>query len=219
MRLILLGPPGSGKGTQAKLLSTRLALTHLATGDILRDAIQRRSEVGVKAEPFVTSGQLVPDDVVNELVAELFRRDDRPERFVLDGYPRTLAQAASFDQVLLQQYLALNAVVLLRVDDTEIIERNSKRLTCPSCKATYHETKRPPRQKGVCDACGTALVQREDDKEETIRRRLEVYRCNVAEMIPHYRATGLLREVSGEGDVEQIHASIVRALGADAIPR
>src|SRR5690349_865820 len=121
MRLILIGPPGSGKGTQAKLLSDRLQLAHIATGDMLREAIRLRTPAGQKAEPFVKSGKLVPDDVVNELVADRFRREDRPERFVMDGYPRTLAQAASFDQVLRQQFLNLTAVIVLAVKDEEIL--------------------------------------------------------------------------------------------------
>src|SRR5262249_48122143 len=140
MRLILLGPPGSGKGTQAELLSERLRLEHIGTGDILREAIRRETPLGLRARPFVESGRLVPDDLVNELVAERFRREDRPERFVMDGYPRTLAQAASFDQVLRQQFLDLTAVVLLVVDDEEIIRRVSGRWSCPKpqCKRTYH---------------------------------------------------------------------------------
>src|SRR6516165_7346923 len=139
MRLILIGPPGSGKGTQAKLLGDRLHLSHIATGDILREAIRLGTSAGRKAEPFVNNGKLVPDDLVNELVADRFRRDDRPEQFVMDGYPRTLAQAASFDQVLRQQFLDLNAVILLQVDDEEIVRRISGRWSCPnpSCLATY----------------------------------------------------------------------------------
>src|SRR6266852_4530802 len=150
MRLILIGPPGSGKGTQAKLLGDRLGLVHIATGDILREAIRLGTAAGRKAEPFVNNGKLVPDDLVNELVADRFRRPDRPERFVLDGYPRTLAQAASFDQVLRQQFLDLTAVLVFRVRDEEIVRRLSGRWTCPNCKATYHTVHKPPRTAGVC---------------------------------------------------------------------
>src|SRR5262245_59866696 len=212
MRLILVGPPGSGKGTQAKLLCERLGLTYIGTGDILREAVRLQTPAGKRAEPFVVSGRLVPDDLVNEMVADRFRRDDRPDHFVLDGYPRTLAQAASFDQVLRQQFFNLDAVVVLTVDDEEIVKRLSGRWTCPKCKATYHVTNKPPRQAGVCDACGTALVQREDDKEETIRRRLQVYRQSTAEVVPHYRAQGLVREVDGTGDIEAIYGNISRAI-------
>src|SRR5437016_2102073 len=155
MRLILIGPPGSGKGTQAKLLSDRLHLAHIATGDILREAIRLSTSAGRKAKPFVRKGKLVPDDLVNQLVANRFRREDRPERFVMDGYPRTLDQAASFDQVLRQQFLDLTAVLLFTVDDQEIVARMTGRWSCPQCKATYHVMYHPPRVPGICDVCGT----------------------------------------------------------------
>jgi len=214
MRLILIGPPGSGKGTQAKLLSDRLHLAHIATGDILREAIRLRTSAGRKAKPFVRKGKLVPDDLVNQLVANRFRREDRPERFVMDGYPRTLAQAASFDQVLRQQFLNLTAVIVLRVNDEEIIRRLSGRWICPKadCQATYHVTANPPRVPGVCDRCGSKLIQRDDDKEETIRHRLEVYRTNTLELIPHYQRQGLVREVTGEGEIDRIYNNIVQVL-------
>ena len=211
MRLILLGPPGCGKGTQAQLLCQRNRLEHIGTGDILRESIRRKTPAGLRAQPYVETGQLVPDDLVNELVADRFRRDDRPERFVLDGYPRTRAQAASFDSVLRQQHLDLTAVVLLRVDDDEIVRRLSGRWSCPNCKATYHTTLKPPRVPGVCDVCGHALIQREDDREATIRERLRVYHHNTEEMIDHYRALGLIREVDGVGDIETIYRNIVQA--------
>jgi adenylate kinase len=212
MRLILVGPPGSGKGTQSQLLSTRQHLAHIATGDILRQAVRDGTPLGRQAQPYMTNGQYVPDDLVNEIVAERFRRDDRPEHFVMDGYPRTLAQAASFDQALRQQFLMLDAVVHLQVPDHEIVRRLSGRRFCPQCGATYHVHYRPPKQAGVCDVCGTALLQRDDDREETVRRRLEVYHRGTEELLPHYRAQGLVKEVSGEGDVEAIHARIVEAL-------
>src|SRR5713226_3477344 len=196
MRLILLGPPGSGKGTQAKLLSERLGLVHIGTGDILREAVRLGTPAGRLAEPFVKSGKLVPDDLVNELVADRFRREDRPEHFVMDGYPRTLAQAASFDQVLRQQFLDLDAVVVLLVSDEEILRRLGGRWICPKtdCKASYHVRTKPPRVPGICALCGTTLLQRDDDKPETIRRRLQVYRQNTKELIPHYERQGLDRK-------------------------
>ena len=192
MRLILLGPPGSGKGTQAALLCRRHCLEHIGTGDILRQAIRDRTPSGERARPFVETGKLVPDDLVNEVVAERFRRDDRPDRFVLDGYPRTLAQAASFDQLLRQVFLDLTGVVLLEVSDAAIVGRLSGRWSCPKpgCKATYHTESNPPRMPGVCDNCGTALVQRDDDKVETVRARLIVYHKNTEQLIPHYRRRG-----------------------------
>ena len=212
MRLILVGPPGSGKGTQAKLLSSRLGLTHVSTGDILREAGRQNTPLGQIALPYMRSGQLVPDDLVNEIIAEYFRREDRPERFVMDGYPRTLAQAASFDQVLRQQFLDLTAVLLFTVDDQEIVARMTGRWSCPQCKATYHVMYHPPRVPGICDVCGTKLIQRVDDQEETVRERLSVYHASTADLIPYYRSRGLVREVPGVGDIEQIHKAIVDIL-------
>ena len=218
MRLILLGPPGSGKGTQAALLCRRNRLEHIGTGDILRQAITARSPCGERAQPFVEAGKLVPDDLVNDIVAERFAREDRPERFVMDGYPRTLAQAAAFDQVLHQRFLNLTSVVLLTVSDEEIVARLAGRWSCPKpgCKATYHTTSNPPRVPGVCDVCGKRLMQRDDDHVDTVRRRLIVYHKNTAELVPHYRAQGLLREVPGEGEIEQVYQGIMKALTTQA---
>src|SRR5262245_21759627 len=154
MRVILIGPPGSGKGTQAKLLSERLGLVHIGTGDILREAMRLGTPAGHLAKPYVQSGRLVPDDLVNELVADLFRRDGRPDSFVLDGYPRTLAQAASFDQVLRQQFFNLDAVVVLTVHDDENVKRLSGRWRCPKCNASHLATNKAARRRGVDAACG-----------------------------------------------------------------
>jgi adenylate kinase len=218
MRVILLGPPGSGKGTQAKLLCQRLDLEHIGTGDILREAMRRETPLGLRARPFVEGGRLVPDDLVNELVAERFLGENRPERFIMDGYPRTLAQAASFDQVLRQQFLDLSAVIFLVVDDEEIIRRVSGRWSCPkpSCKRTYHTISNPPKTPGFCDADHTALVQRADDKAETLRERLRVYHLNIQQLSQHYRAQGLLKEVPGQGPINDVFAHILRVLNLQA---
>ncbi len=214
MRLILLGPPGSGKGTQAKLLCQRLGLVHFSTGDIFREAVRNGTPAGKKVQAYMNAGQLVPDDLVNETVAARFRSHDRPENFVMDGYPRTAAQAAVFDDVLKSQGLDLDAVVNLLVEDAAIIKRLSGRWSCPNppCKATYHIVTRPPKKTGVCDECGTALVQREDDREETIRKRLAVFHEQNDALLEHYRRRGLLVGVPGEGEIEEIYASIVHAL-------
>ena len=214
MRLILLGPPGCGKGTQAKLLSQRNKLEHIGTGDLLRAAMQQQTPLGLRAKPFVDAGQLVPDDLVNDLIAERFRRPDRPERFVLDGYPRTLAQAAAFDAVLREQFLDLTAVILLKVDDEEIIRRVAGRWSCPTpgCKATYNTDKNPPKVPGICDVCGGQLVQRSDDRPETVRRGSIVYHKNTVELFPHYRAQGLLREVPGSGDIDTVYNNVMKVL-------
>ncbi len=220
MRLILLGPPGCGKGTQAKLLSQRNKLEHIGTGDLLRAAMQQQTALGLRAKPFVDAGQLVPDELVNDLIAERFRRDDRPDRFVLDGYPRTLAQAAAFDAVLREQFLDLTAVILLTVDDDEILRRLSGRWSCPTptCKATYHTDNNPPKVAGICDLCGGQLVQRSDDRPETVRARLIVYHKNTVELFPHYQAQGLLREVPGAGEIETVYNNIMKVLNVKAGP-
>lgn len=214
MRLILLGPPGSGKGTQAKHLSQRKGLAHIATGDILREAVRLGTPAGLQAKSYVTTGQLVPDTLVNDIVNERFCAKDRPEHFVMDGYPRTVPQAAAFDQTLRQQFLNLDAVVSLVVDDEEIVKRMSGRWICPKaeCKASYHTEFNPPRVAGVCNDCGSKLVQREDDREDTVRRRLQIYHENNAPLLAHYRQQGLLREVPGSGDIETIYANIIKVL-------
>ena len=212
MRIILFGPPGSGKGTQANLLKERLQLAHISTGDILREAVRLGTPTGKKAEPIMKSGQLVPDEMVNEMVADRFRRSDRPEKFMMDGYPRTLAQARFFDELLRQLGLDLTGVVFLEVNDDEIIRRLTGRWTCPKCQAPYHVQSKPPKKPGVCDVCGTDLVQRADDKEETVRQRLKVYRTSTAELAPYYRQRGLLHEVPGQGEIETIYRAIEKAL-------
>lgn len=221
MRLILLGPPGCGKGTQAKLLSQRNGLEHIGTGDILREAIRRQTPAGQRAQPFIDAGRLVPDDLVNDVIAERFHNGDPPECFVMDGYPRTLAQAASFDQVLRQHFLDLNAVVLLDVPDEDIIARLSGRWSCPKpgCKATYHTESNPPKTPGVCDYCGTRLVQRDDDRPETVEARLVVYHGNTATLVGHYRAQGLLDTVDGRDRIEDIYTNINQVLKQRADPK
>jgi adenylate kinase len=218
MRVILLGPPGCGKGTQANLLCSRLHLEHIGTGDILRQAIRDETPAGLRAKPYVERGGLVPDELVNDLIADRFRSGSRPESFVLDGYPRTVGQAEALDGVLREQGLNLDAVVLIEVDDEEIVRRVAGRWSCPKpgCKATYHIESNSPRVAGVCDYCKTPLVQRADDKPETVRERLRIYHRDTTELIPYYNARGLVREVSGRGPIEMVYARIEQALGPRA---
>jgi adenylate kinase len=214
MRLIFIGPPGSGKGTQAKLLCKHLGLVHIATGDILREAVEKETPEGVRAEPYMSNGKLVPDDIVNEIVNARFCGKDKPVKFVMDGYPRTLAQALSFDTMLREQALPLNAVIFLGVEDEEIVRRISGRLTCinPECGAVYHAQYKPPRITGRCDLCNHLLFTREDDRAETVRQRLQVFHASHDEILQHYRRQGLLVEVPGRGDIDAIYAAIVEAL-------
>jgi adenylate kinase len=218
MRLILIGPPGSGKGTQAKLLSQRLQLIQIGTGDILREAVRMNTALGLKAGPYIKSGQLVPDDLVNEVVADRFRRDDRPEAFVMDGYPRTVAQAASFDQVLRQQFLQLNAVLVFTVNDNEIVRRMTGRWSCPKCKSTFHMVNNPPRKTGTCDVCQGQLIQREDDREETVRERLRLYHQNTNGLVAYYQKEGLLHDIAGIGEIEEIYGRIIQILKQAGLP-
>jgi len=214
MRLVLVGPPGSGKGTQAKLLTERLGLRYVGTGDILREAIKNGTPAGQQAEPCIKAGQLVPDDLVNNLVADLFQSKRRPERFVLDGYPRTISQAVWFEQFLNVEKLPLTGVVQFTVKDDEVVRRIAGRRVCPVCGAVYHLADRAPRRAGFCDRDGAALVQRPDDREEVIRARLKVYHDSTDDLVRHYHQAGLLREVSALAAVEAIYSNLLNHLKA-----
>jgi adenylate kinase len=212
MRLILIGPPGSGKGTQAKLLSKRLGLTHIATGDMLRTAMARGTPAGKKAAPYVNSARLVPDELVNEVVAERFRLDPQPQ-FVFDGYPRTAVQAAALDAALKELGQNIDAVIFLNVEDEEIVHRISGRRICPKCQTPYHLVANPPtKEPGKCDQCGTELVLRDDDREDKIRKRLKDYRSMTLELKPYYLKQGLEKEIQAQGDIEAIYGAILEAI-------
>ncbi|HJZ57557.1 MAG TPA: adenylate kinase [Gemmataceae bacterium] len=216
MRLVLVGPPGSGKGTQAEKLVRRLGLTPIGTGDILRRAIQEGTPLGREVEPLLKQGLLVPDTIVNDLVAELFRGPNPPTRFVTDGYPRTYAQAIAFDALLAQQFLRLDAAIDLAIPDEEVVRRISGRRCCSnvaSCGVCYNVFSVPPKAPGVCDVCGSPLIQRDDDREETVRRRLLEFHKNTDALIEHYRTKGLLREIPATDLPETIYANILRAVG------
>ncbi len=213
MRLLLLGPPGSGKGTQAQLLAARQGAVHISTGDMLRAAQAAGTPLGLQAKKYMDAGKLVPDDLVSDTVAEKFRCE-RPATFLMDGYPRTIVQAEAFDTLLAELKLPLEAAVLIDVPDEEIAHRITGRLTCSNCKATFHKTNRPPKVEGRCDVCGhSPLIQRPDDTLAVIEQRLKTYHSQTAELVGYYRARGLLRTVDGKGDVEAIYRQIVSALG------
>jgi adenylate kinase len=220
MRLILLGPPGSGKGTQAKLLSGHRGLVHISTGELLRSAKAAGTPLGLRAKSYMDAGQLVPDELVNELVRERFQGPDRPTCFLMDGYPRTVAQARVFERLLAKCNLPLTAVVLINVSDEEILRRITGRLTCPNkeCGAVYHARTNPPKVPGVCDRCGSRLITREDDNAETVAARLGAYHGETADLVPHYRSLGLLREVAGQGEIDTIYQNILAALQKQAGP-
>jgi adenylate kinase len=213
MRLVLVGPPGSGKGTQAEKLCERLGLAYVGTGNILREAIKQNTPVGQMAKPLIDRGLLVPDTVVNDVVAELFR-SRRPERFVMDGYPRTYAQAIAFDALLSQEFLKLDAVVNLTIADDEVVRRIGSRRCCTKkdCGVCFNLAFRPPKKSGVCDRCGSPLELRDDDKEETVRRRLVEFHKNTNALLAHYRRAGLLRDVSALEPVDVVYKNIELAL-------
>ena len=218
MRLVLVGPPGSGKGTQADLLVQRLGVTYVGTGDILRDAIDRGTEMGKRVKPLMDRGLLVPDPEVNDVVAELFRGPGRPDCFVMDGYPRTYSQAIAFDALLRQQFLTLDAVINLTIPDDEVIRRISGRRCCANsaCAVCFNVHYKPSKVANKCDKCGSELVLRADDKEETVRRRLGEFHKNTELLINHYRQQNLVRDVSATDAPETIYQNIVKAIRADA---
>ncbi|MEA2624424.1 MAG: adenylate kinase [Candidatus Binatota bacterium] len=213
MRLVLLGAPGVGKGTQAKLLHDRLGLPPISTGEILRAAAQSGSPLGQEASDFMERGDLVPDDVIIRVVEERLRDPDCRKGFLLDGFPRTLPQAEALDAMLGRQKQALDAAISLAVPRDEVLSRLAGRRTCKDCGAMYNLTLSPPRAEGVCDRCGDELYQRNDDGEETIRARLEVYERETAPLHDYYRRRSLLREVDGSGTTGEVHSRVLGALG------
>ena len=213
LRLILLGPPGAGKGTQAKLLQEQFEACQISTGDILREAIAAKTPLGDEAAGYIRRGALVPDDVIIGLVADRLKAKDCENGFLLDGFPRTIGQAESLSEILKSRGLALDGVVAIQVPEKLLVERLSGRRTCKGCGALYHMVFDPPKTAAVCDRCGGELFQREDDREETIAARLKVYDTQTAPLVSFYRERGLLKAVDGVGSVSEIYDRIVKALG------
>jgi adenylate kinase len=216
IRVVLLGAPGAGKGTQAKLLQENFDAPQISTGDILRKAVADKTELGRKAADFMNRGALVPDDVIVGIMAQRLSAPDSTSGFILDGFPRTIAQAESLDAMLSRMGLDLNSVLLVKVPQAEIVDRLSGRRTCKNCGAPFHVTFDPPQKAGVCDKCGGELIQREDDREETVQRRLQVYEDQTAPLVKYYRERNLLREVDGVGDIGEIRKRVFAALGDPA---
>jgi adenylate kinase len=212
MNLILLGPPGAGKGTQAKLLSSRFAIPQISTGDMLRVAVRELTAMGIKAKEYMDGGSLVPDEVVVGIVEERLVKSDCKNGFILDGFPRTIAQADALRQTLNSLGKDIDHVISITVDSNELIARITGRRTCIKCGKGYHITFDPPKVDGVCDVCGSKLFQRDDDKEETIRMRLQVYDKQTEPLISYYAAESLLRSVVGQGSIQEIQNSIIEIL-------
>ncbi len=213
IRVILLGAPGAGKGTQAKLLQDEFGVCQISTGDILRKAVAEQTPLGREASQYIQRGALVPDDVIVNLVAERLKEKDCENGFILDGFPRTIPQAGSLEAILKTRNLALDGVLSLRLPHSVIVERLAGRRTCKNCGALKHVAFDPPKKQGICDRCGGELYQREDDREETIATRLKVYDTQTAPLEDYYRERGLLREIDGVGKVEDIRNRIDQALG------
>jgi adenylate kinase len=213
MNLVFLGPPGAGKGTQAKKLFEEFGIPQISTGDILRDAVRRGTDLGKKAAPLMEAGKLVPDDVVVGLAVDRLEQADCKRGAVLDGFPRTIPQAEALDSALRKSGCKLDAVISLHVPEETLIERISGRRSCPKDGSVYHLHQNPPKRPRVCDKCNGDLLQREDDKPERVRERLAVYAAQTAPLEEYYAKQGLLRRINGVGSPEGIYAEIKKALG------
>lgn len=207
MRLVLLGPPGSGKGTQGAKLAEFLGVPRISTGDILRRNVAAGTELGKRAKTFMESGGLVPDDLVIAMTAERLTEPDARKGFILDGFPRTIAQAEA-----LSRLTALDAVVNLFLEPEELVKRSAGRRVCPKCESVYHVVSNPPQKDGVCDKCGTALITRPDDREEVVRTRIETYERQTAPLVQYYKERGLLREVYASGVIDEISERVREVL-------
>lgn len=210
--MVMMGAPGAGKGTQAKLLEEQFGIPQISTGDILREAQRNGTELGREAQRFMDQGLLVPDEVVIGIVAERLGRADSRAGFVLDGFPRTIGQAEALDALLARTQQGLDAVVSITVPQEELVQRLAGRRVCRQCGVMFHVAFDPPQQPGVCDRCGGALYQREDDAEETIRRRLELYATKTAPLVDYYRRAGVLREATGTGNREDVFRRVVAGI-------
>ncbi|MGZ6185488.1 MAG: adenylate kinase [Candidatus Binataceae bacterium] len=214
MRLVLLGPPGAGKGTQARMLEKRLGAPQVASGDLLRAAVRKRTPLGVEAKRYMDKGALVPDELVLKLIEERLQQPDAASGFILDGFPRTAAQAETLTAMLQASgSRQLDKVIAIIVPDDEIVKRISGRRTCKNCGAMYHVIYDPPRNQNLCNSCNGELYQRDDDAEDTVRMRLEVYAATMRPLLEYYERLGLLAQIDGIGRPEEIQQSILGALG------
>lgn len=215
MRCLIMGAPGAGKGTYADTIKKHFGIPHISTGEIFRDAIASDSELGRLAKKFIDKGNLVPDEVTNEIVKKRLKEEDCSEGFLFDGYPRTIAQAEAFDEMLKELNIKLDVVVNIDVKDEVIISRIINRRLCPSCGRGYNLVTLKPKIEGVCDDCGTTLYQRKDDNEETIKSRLEVYNRQTKPLIEYYENQNLLLQIDGDGKISEVADKIIAGMEAN----
>ena len=213
MRLIMLGAPGAGKGTQAKKIADKYQIPHISTGDIFRANIKNGTELGKKAKAYMDQGALVPDELVVDLVADRVKQDECEKGYVLDGFPRTIPQAESLDEVLASMGQRIDFAIDVEVPDEHIVRRMSGRRACVGCGATYHVVHAPAKKEGICDRCGEALILRDDDKPETVTKRLSVYHEQTQPLIDYYKKKGCLAGVDGTKDMEEVFEDICRIIG------
>ena len=214
MKIIMLGAPGAGKGTQAKKIAEKYQIPHISTGDIFRSNIKEGTELGMKAKAYMDQGGLVPDELTIVMLMDRIQKDDCKNGYVLDGFPRTIPQAESLTNALNERNQKIDYAVNVDVPDENIVNRMSGRRACLSCGATYHIVYKPSKVEGICDVCGDKLVLRDDDKPETVKKRLSVYHDQTQPLIDYYKEAGVLANVDGTQDMEKVFSDIVAVLGA-----
>ncbi len=213
MNIVFLGPPGAGKGTQAKKIAEKYGIPQISTGDMFREHLSKGTELGLKAKEYMDKGQLVPDEVVLGMVEERLKQPDCEKGFILDGFPRTVPQAEALDQLLEKMGKKIDYAICIDVPDEELVKRLTGRRTCKKCGMMYHVMFKPPKEEGKCDVCGGELYQRADDNEETVRNRLKVYHEQTEPIIQFYEKKGVLHRIDGMGSIDEIFERIVKLLG------
>lgn len=215
MNMILLGLPGVGKGTQAKKLEDKFKIPHIATGDIFRKAIKNKTSLGKKAKSFIDAGELVPDEVTIGIVTERLTESDCESGFILDGFPRTIAQAEALDEILAEQKRELDLVIYLQAEVDVLVKRLAGRRVCVDCGATYHVKYDPPKVEGVCDKCGGDVIQRSDDQEETVKKRIEVNKEKTTKLADYYQNKGILHEIKSVGGIDKVQQKLINVIEAN----